>query len=153
VRRRGFSLFEMIIATAILAGAAVLLLELADLGWRHASAAEQGATAQRICQNLLNEYVAGAQPLLPGDDLPVPGEDGWVYSATLERVAAPLRGPGLALLRLSVREDLPGDGPRVEFTLARWVRPPQRAVGAEGYEFDGWDDLWGEDTLDEWSWP
>ena len=61
--RQGFSLMEMLVATAILMVAVGVLTELADVGRQHARGAEDAATAERICQNVLDEVLCGARPL------------------------------------------------------------------------------------------
>ena len=63
--RSGFSLMEVLLATAILLGSVIVLGELAGIGRQNANSAEELATAQRLCQNKLNEILAGLTSLEP----------------------------------------------------------------------------------------
>jgi prepilin-type N-terminal cleavage/methylation domain-containing protein len=122
--RSGFSLMEMLVAAAILLASVVLLSQLADVGTRHARQAESLANAQRICQNVLNEILAGAAPLEPLKDMPLLDEPGWSYSVAFEPLALPLRSPRLGILRVTVTEQSAGPQLPVQFTLWRFVRAP-----------------------------
>lgn len=62
-RRSGFSLIEIIIATAILMGSVVVLAQLAGMGRTMAQKADLQAKAQRICERTLNEIVLGERPM------------------------------------------------------------------------------------------
>ncbi len=59
MRRRGFSLLEVLLATGILIGSSIVLMELATIGMQHAASARDRSHAQLICQTKLNEIVAG----------------------------------------------------------------------------------------------
>ncbi len=69
--RSGFSLLEVLLATGILLGAAIVLSELAGIGARQASAARDLAQAQLLCQSKLNEIVAGIAPVAAARDAPL----------------------------------------------------------------------------------
>jgi type II secretory pathway component PulJ len=118
--RRGFSLLEVILATSMLLASAIVLAELANVGRRHADTAEDLAAAQRICQTRLNEMLAGIAPVELLRDEPLKERPGWVVSVDLDSVDQ----PGLAALRVTVREDVPEDRRANQFTLVRWIRDP-----------------------------
>ena len=79
--RAGFSLIEVIIATAILMGSAVVLSRLAGMGREQSVRARTYTEAQMLCETTLNELLLGmrvlepvaAAPLLPV--LPDPNTD------------------------------------------------------------------------------
>lgn len=123
-RRRGFSLLEVMLATAILLGSAIVLGELARLGIRSGDAAEATGRAIMLCENLLAELAVGSEVSEPVTDVPVLHEPGWLYS--IQREAAP--HPGLALVRVTVRQDLPPEKKPVQCTLERWIRRPAGAT-------------------------
>ncbi|MBI2479680.1 MAG: prepilin-type N-terminal cleavage/methylation domain-containing protein [Planctomycetia bacterium] len=125
-RCEGFSLLEVIIATAILATSTVLLLGLFSTGERHAKKAETRVLAQMLCQSKLDELLADASLLAIVDDEPLAGYDDWMYSVDW----TPTEIDGLVRLRVSVREvetldqlertaAAPG---RNAFELVRWMR-------------------------------
>jgi len=83
--RRGFSLIEVIMATAILLGSVVVLSRLTGLGSTYAQNTEQMAVAQRICENTLNELLVGIRPLVPAESAPLmPLEQADVQTDSLE---------------------------------------------------------------------
>lgn len=76
MNRSGFSLIEVILATAIMLGSVIVLSELAGIGRRQSNRAETATIAQQNCENLLNELLLGIRPLVPIDDEPLlPVED------------------------------------------------------------------------------
>lgn len=81
-RRAGFSLLEMIIATAILAAAAGLLLELIGQGSRLARKAERRSTAYQVADALLQETLLGQDWESSRSGEAVEGMDGWTWQRT-----------------------------------------------------------------------
>lgn len=133
--RRGFSLLEVLLATAILAGSLVVLSELAAIGRIHASVAAEGAAALRICRNKLSAILAGLEPVAPVRQQPVDEEPGWLYSVEVE----PAGRPGLVAICVTVRQEEAESGRPVEFSLVRWIRDPRqetgdRTLGGEGLQ-------------------
>lgn len=123
--RSGFSLLEVLLATGILVGCLVVLSELANIGRIHASVAQDGAVAARICQTKLNEILAGVAPVASVHEEPVEDTPGWWYSVEVESP----RQPGVVALRVTVGMDENSSGRPVEFSLVRWVRDPKWTPG------------------------
>jgi len=120
--RRGFSLMEIILASGILVGCLVVLSELAAIGRIHASVAQDGTAAARICRTKVNEILAGLASAEPVQEEPVDFESGWTYSVEVE----PLPLPGVLALHVSVsQEEVPGQRP-LHFSLVRWIRDPKQ---------------------------
>ena len=63
--RPGFSLIEVILATAILLGSVVMLSRLSGIGRTYAQNTDQQSTAQRICEDTMTEILMGIRPLQP----------------------------------------------------------------------------------------
>jgi prepilin-type N-terminal cleavage/methylation domain-containing protein len=122
--RAGFSLIEMLVATAILLVAVGVLTELADVGRRHARGAEDAAAAQRICQNLLEGILCGALPLEATPETLVPEEPEWTYLVEVKPLERFKWEPGLAELRVTVTKTAVGSKPGKPFSLSRWIRYP-----------------------------
>jgi type II secretion system protein I len=122
----GFSLLEVIIATAILATSTVLLLGLFSTGERHSRRAETRVLAQMLCQSKLDELLADPTLLAMVDDEPLAGYDDWTYSVDW----TPTDIDGMVRLRVSVSEVAALDGlesklaapDRNAFELVRWTR-------------------------------
>jgi len=125
-RRAGFSLLEVMLATSILLGCVIVLSELAGIGRQHAAAAEDISTAQWLCQNRLNQIVAGVAPLESVDSAPLDDDPGWLYSVDVE----PVGQAGLEAVRVSVTQDTGGLRPGQTCSLVRWVRDPSYQPGA-----------------------
>jgi type II secretory pathway pseudopilin PulG len=78
--RLAFSLIEVIIATAILMGSAVVLARLAGMGRDQSQKARLYSEAQQLCEQTLNELLLGMRPMelvesMPLIPLPAPIED------------------------------------------------------------------------------
>jgi hypothetical protein len=115
---------EMLVATAILLVAVGVLTELADVGRRHANGAEDAATAQRICQNILDEMLCGARPLESTSDTVVVEEPQWTVSIELKPLERFEWEPRLAELRVTVARAPDDAKPGKPFSLTRWIRYP-----------------------------
>lgn len=67
----GFSLLEVILATALLMGAAVVLSRLAGMGREQSQAARTLDALQGVCERTLGELLLGLRPLVPAEDQPL----------------------------------------------------------------------------------
>ncbi|MEZ6129602.1 MAG: hypothetical protein R3C59_13045 [Planctomycetaceae bacterium] len=110
--RSGFSLIEIILATAILMGSVIVLARLAGMGRSMAQKASLLSHAQRICERTINEIVLGERPLQAVD------------RAVLEPVL--LNSQMTTLDELTQNEALPTDfsqAPGVQVTIPqqRWL--------------------------------
>jgi hypothetical protein len=117
-------LLEVLLATGILLGCVIVLSELARIGSRSASAAQDLAQAQLLCQTRLNELLAGIAPLEQVHAASIDGTSGWVVSVDLE----PLESRGLLAVRVTVSQDAPQRPHPAHCTLVRWIRDPQRPL-------------------------
>lgn len=117
----GFSLMEVILATAILLGSVVVLSELAGIGRRQSIRGQALAEAQRLCEQTLIEVVTGWRPLEPREQEPLlPAETKDEQAVDSEPVLESMAGSELFGFddRLKMREEPPeADG--VE--AARWL--------------------------------
>jgi prepilin-type N-terminal cleavage/methylation domain-containing protein len=121
--RKGFSLLEVLLATAILLGCAVVLLELAAIGREHVNSAEELAMAHRICETRINEILAGAEPAKAVENEEMVEQPGWKLSVEVNPVD---RQPGLAALRVTVFREADEKHRGKQYTLVRWIRDPDR---------------------------
>lgn len=163
--RSGFSLMEIIIATAILMGSVVVLARLAGMGRSMAQKADLLSNAQRICERTLNEIALGERPLQPVDravlqpvgrvetiEQETSGHDiihlkssagRWLHSVTVTPLA---EMPELVRITVTVEPDTSLDAiersvegvtdlRRDRFTLSRWVRTSASSNSAEWTSF------------------
>jgi hypothetical protein len=114
---------EVLLATAILLGSILVLMELVGIGRYYIRSVENLSEAQLLCQSKLNELLAGLAPLEEVQDRPVPDHADWEYSVDIQ----PVSGLDVSLLRVTVTEvrqpDSPGElrGRPKTFTLSRWI--------------------------------
>ncbi len=71
MNRTGFSLIEVILATAILMGSVLVLSELAGIGRRQSRRAGLHAQARQLCEQTLNEVLTGERPGVLVEDQPL----------------------------------------------------------------------------------
>ena len=133
-RPGGFSLLEVVLALAILAGSIATLGEVARRSLRNAQIARDSTQAQLLCESKMAEITAGIT--LPDTVTDVPfeslgsesgingimGDDKvvWLYSISLESTDE----PGIATVCVTVTQDLPENKRIKPFSLVRWIPDP-----------------------------
>jgi type II secretion system protein I len=134
-RRRpahGFSLLEVILALSIMAGAMVVLGELARQGLHYAERARDLTQALMLCESKLAEYTSGAtQPsgaasaaLDTGDTNRV---QPWQCSVNVTAPGA----QGLLAVQVTVTKQATEGRPPVSVTLTRWMIDPQATFATQ----------------------
>ena len=123
--RDGFSLLEVILALAILAGAAAVLGEIARNGLESTRIARDLTYAQLMCESKLAEITSGAVGPDPVSSTAVDitegsSRGGWLYSVEVDETDV----EGLLSLRVTVTQDMPEDKHPVHCTLVRWLVDP-----------------------------
>lgn len=98
LERHGFSLLEVIIATAILVGSSAVLFRLISTGQLHQQKADRSVTAQIICQSLLDEILINPAQRVASENAPVVGYPDWRSTV----VIASTEIPGLIRLHIEV---------------------------------------------------
>ncbi len=146
--RRGISLMEVILATALLMGSVVVLSRLIGMGRTQANKAEFASEAQRLCENTMHEIMLGLRPMesieeAPLRPIPVAGfggledrDDGdvftgmvdesaseanprWLYSVRIGTVLDSTELAGLTVMVSQAESTLRRP---MQFQLSRWVR-------------------------------
>lgn len=132
--RAAFSLLEVILALAVMAGAIAVLSELSGIGLQNARIARDSTYAQLLCESKLAELVAGIEPLesQEGTPLGTTGDDSdepdWLYSVEVN----PTEETGLLEVRVTVYKDLPEAQRPVRFSLVRWFIDPSAFTDETG---------------------
>src|SRR5690606_17451270 len=75
--RRGISLFEVVLAFSIFLGALTAITQVLRTGSRAAIRAQLESEAVLICEQRLNEVVAGVVPLQGVNRVPLDGKSNW----------------------------------------------------------------------------
>ena len=133
--RRAFSLLEVILALAILAGAVAVLGQLTRGGLENARLARDQTLAQLFCESKLAEIAAGLAPLesqqgTPFEDSDDPAVLDWTFTVEVN----PAAQTGLLEVRVTVSQDASLQSQPVEYTLVRWIRDPEADAAATGGE-------------------
>lgn len=149
-RRRGLSLLEIIIATGIVAGSAVMLTSLFQTGDRHTSRAEERTFAQMLCQSKLDELMANPMELMSVQAEVFQHYPGWMWAVevqestidglvnvqvTVTRIPNMPTGADLAITATpSEQPGLPTIPRDLEptFELTRWMRHEGAIQEADG---------------------
>ena len=133
----GFTLLEVILALAILAGAVAVLGEIMAIAGRHGREAQAGVRAQLLASSVMDEILSGMVELIPVSKHPLESTDTvpWVYSVNVETTTI----TGLSAVEVVVEQDLEPQFSPVKFTLKRWYAvpstvstPTDAATGAGG---------------------
>jgi len=140
-------LLEVLLATALLFGCVVVLVQLASIGREHAQSADALAVAQLACYSKMNALLCGAEPLETLKEEPMDNLPGWVVSVEVEDAEQ----EGIRVLRVTVSEEvepapglgiLPGTGTSDStygdekkgrsFSLTRWIYDVKSATVSDG---------------------
>lgn len=118
----GFSLLEVILALAILAGALAALGEVMRLGDENASAAADESRAAMLAESVMSELLVGARPItnVSGATLPLEDDPAWVVS--VEVADTPYME--LVAVRVSIVQQLPPEQRPARCDLVRWMPNP-----------------------------
>jgi type II secretion system protein I len=136
MRKAGFSLLEVILALAILAGSIAVLGESSRLALKNAVVARDLAHAQLLCESKMAEVTLGITPAEAVSNTPFDAtmtaslsanEPGWLYSIDTQTSDE----QGLIVVRVTVTRNLPVEKHPVTFSLVRWL-PDPNATSSSG---------------------
>ncbi len=118
----GFTLLEIILALAILAGSLAALGEVMRLADQNASMTRDESQAQILAASVMDELVAGARELVAIDrsQFDFVTEPPWVYSVLIESTAY----QELVAVRVLVEQDIDPRLQPARFALVRWLPNP-----------------------------
>ncbi|MEW4526760.1 MAG: prepilin-type N-terminal cleavage/methylation domain-containing protein [Maioricimonas sp. JB045] len=125
-RRRGFTLFEVVLALTIFFGSIAVVAQIVDTGSRAANQARLQSDAVVRCESKMNEVVAGVIPPMSVSGSAFDDDPVWQWSLSV------VEGPHIDLLELTVtvthtRQNGLSDA---EYTLTRYIRDPEIWVEA-----------------------
>jgi type II secretion system protein I len=118
----GFTLLEIILALAILAGALAALGEVMRLADRNAAMTQDETEAQILASSLMDELVCGARSVAAVNRvaLEIDSNPPWLYSIALESTGH----DELVAVRLLVEQQLEANLQPARFELVRWLPNP-----------------------------
>jgi general secretion pathway protein I len=126
--RKGLTLFEVLLALVIFAGALTAIGQLLSSGIRGALQSRFQLQAAQLCQAKMGEIVCGAQALRTMQAV-YPEDPAWSWSTQV--IAAPV--PGLMMVEVTVQRQSQHKNKKAEikFSMVRYVRDPAVYLAAE----------------------
>ncbi len=129
--RGAFTLLEIILALAILAGSLATMGEVVRLAVRNAESARRLTQAELLAVSKLAEITAGITLPDPVEEVSFDREPDWIYSISTD----PTEVDSLVALRIVVVEQQVTGRSPIEFTLVQWILDPNiEFSGASGSE-------------------
>ena len=125
LRRRGLTLLEVILATAIFLGALTAILQLMSLGHDSRISAKLDAEAALRCETRMGRLVAGMDELT-ADSQPFEDNENWIWTTEVNDGGA----TDLLLVSVRVEHAATEQLPNSSFTLVRLMRDPQLFLDA-----------------------
>ncbi len=114
-----FTLLEVILALAILAGSVAVLSEVMSIASRSASEAQAEALAQMLASSTMDEMLSGMTELTnqSRQSLETDSVAPWVYSVTLGNTTL----SGLLSVEVLVEQDVEKQFHPIKYRLVRWL--------------------------------
>ncbi len=127
---RAFTLLEVILSLAILAGALATLGEVMRMADRSATVAEDETRAQILATSIMEELSAGSRQLTAAQQSPLdtPDDPPWVYSIEIGQTQL----TELVSVRVRVEQQLEARLQPARFELVRWMPNPDYVASTTG---------------------
>jgi general secretion pathway protein I len=122
--RRAFTLLEVILALAILAGSVAITGELMRNGMMNAQAARDLTRGELVCESVMSQVVTGALAPSSVSDVPFDDDNRWLYSINVD--SGQLQG--LLVLTVSVHRDAAPGQLITPCKMVRWMIDPEYAA-------------------------
>jgi general secretion pathway protein I len=124
--RNAFTLLEVILALAILAGSVAVMGELMRNGMLDAQKARDLTRGELVCESVMSQVVTGALSPSGVTDVPFDDDTRWLYSIVVESPPSQLQG--LLSVTVSVRRDAQAGQIATPFKMTRWMVDPEYAA-------------------------
>jgi general secretion pathway protein I len=127
-RQRGFTLLEIVLSLAILAGALAALGEVLRLADQNAQMSRDETQAQILAASVMDELASGARSIASVNNVPFDynTEPPWLYSIDLEQTDH----DELILVRVRVAQQLDARKQPARFEIVRWMPNPDFVAAA-----------------------
>jgi general secretion pathway protein I len=124
--KRGITLYEVVIALAIFAGAIAAVSQALTTATRAALQSRLQSRAVLLCQSKMSEVIGGVVPPTSSGEVPFsdPGLEGWTWNINV----TPATHIGINQVEVTVRCPQGGNSIDASFTMTRMLRDPQAFV-------------------------
>ena len=135
---RAFTLLEVILALAILAGSIAVIGEVMSVASRSAADAQAESEAQLLASSVMDEMLSGYVPLTQQTRQPVESSSSipWVCSVTLAETSF----VGLTSVEVLIEQDVEKQFRPVKYRLVRWFVEDSSSEETEGETTDNAED-------------
>ncbi len=123
----GFTLLEVILALAIMAGATAIIGELTRNGLMSSQRARDLTRAELVCESVMTQIATGALAASSTSNVPYDDDTRWLYSIDVQAAAQ----AGLLEVTVTAVRDAPAEQHPVPFQLKRWMVDPGIEQAAE----------------------
>ena len=126
--RRGLTLLEILVSTAILVGSVTAIMQVLNVGHNSRMKAVLDAEAILRCESKMGELLAGVRPIASSGTEPFEDNSNWAWTASISDQGS------TSLLQVEVVvEHTPSRGPtNSSWSLTRYVRDPLLFLEVEG---------------------
>ncbi len=125
--RSAFTLLEVILALAIMAGAVAILGELTRTGLINSQRARELTRGELVCESVMTQIATGALSASSTSDVAFDDDPRWLYSIDVQSASQ----PGLIAVTVTAVRDAPPEQQPVKFQLVRWMIDPGIEQAAE----------------------
>ncbi len=125
VLRGAFTLLEIILALAILAGSLATMGEVVRLAVRNAESARRLTQAELLATSKLAEITAGITPAEPVEEISFQRQPDWMFTIS----TSPTEVDFLIAVSVNVVEQQASGRRPIEFTLVQWMLDPNIDFG------------------------
>ncbi len=126
--RRGLTLLEVLVSTAIFVASLVGIMQILNTGHRSRIESVLDAEAVLRCESIMGEILAGVHAMNSTDEQTFEDDPNWVWSAMVTDQGS----TSLLEVEVEVKHKIAGDRVNSYFILNRYVRDPQLFLDATG---------------------
>ncbi len=143
-RTSAFTLLEVILALAILAGSIAVLGEVMSIASRSAAEAQAEAQAQLLASSVMDEMLAGVTEVTNQARQPLPSDAAipWVCTVILGDTDL----VGLMSVEVIVEQDVEKQFHPVKFRLLRWLSTESESLTSDGTDDESSSNSSGDDS-------
>ncbi len=143
-RHSAFTLLEVILALAILAGSIAVLGEVMSIASRSAAEAQAEAQAQMLASSVMDEMLAGVTELTNQARQPLSSDSAIPWVCTV--ILGDTDFVGLMSVEVLVEQDVEKQFHPVKFRLLRWLSTESESLTGGGTDEDNSSDRSGDDS-------
>ncbi|HZZ70915.1 MAG TPA: prepilin-type N-terminal cleavage/methylation domain-containing protein [Pirellulales bacterium] len=122
----GFTLLEIILALAILAGGLAVLSEAIRIAQSNGRIARDSTYAQMLCEEKLGEFTTGVTPPAAASGVPFDNYPGWTYTVAMDDLDI----PNFMVIEVTVTQEVAEGQQPVSFSLKQWMIDPSILAAA-----------------------